>query len=157
MFPNALPSEKFAVVGTIDPAVSTADDATPRTSDWVDMADWHQMAAVVALGTMGATIGINAKLEQATDSGGSGAKDISGKAITALDGGDDNNQTWINCRADELDQANGFRFVRLSVTISDTNSPDAATAGNCALLFGVDPRYGPASDYDLASVAEIVT
>lgn len=156
MFPNALPSEKIAVVGTIDPDAYTADDDTPQTSDWVDMADWHQVMAVGLLGTLAATIGIAAKLEQATSSAGAGAKDITGKAITALDGDDDDKQFVINCRADELDQAGGFRYARLSMTISDTASPDAAAADAGAVLLGVDPRYGPADEHDLASVAEIV-
>lgn len=156
MFPNALPSEKAAVVGTIDPDAYAAADDTPYVSDYVDMADFNQLLAVLLAGTVAASVTINAKLVQATSAAGAGAKDVTGKAITALTTADSDKQVLINCRADDLDAAGGFRYVALSVTISDSASPDAAAADFGAVLLGFDPRYGPADDYDLASVDEIV-
>ncbi len=146
---NALPSEVAAVVATIDPDVTTASTVT---SDAVDMRDFDQLMAIIMAGTLGASATLAAKLEQATTSGGT-YKDITGKAITTLtqaspDGSD--KQAIINLRTEEMDVEGGYRFVRLSITVATATSD----VGALVLAFGA--RYGPASDSDLASVAEIV-
>lgn len=153
---NQLPSEVAAVAATIDPDAYTAADDTPQTSDWVDMADFESALAVLMTGTVAATVSITAKLEQATSAAGAGAKDITGKSITTLTTADGDKQVLINVRGEELDVSNNFRYVRLSVTIADSASPDAAAADFGAAVFGFFPKYGPASDHDLASVDEIV-
>ena len=155
---NVLPSEAAALAATIDPDAYAASDTTPQTSDWVDASRFETLLAVVMTGTLPATVTVSAKLEQATSDAGAGAKDIAGKAITPLAAvADSDKQALINLRGEELDVDGGFRYVRLSVTIADSASPDAASADLAAFVFGHHPRYGPASDYDLASVAEIVT
>ena len=55
----------------------------------------------------------------------------------------------MNLKTDSLDVAGGFSFVALRMT--------HATAGGDAagLLLGINPRHGPADDFDLASVSEI--
>lgn len=146
------PSEQVAVVGAIDPAVLASATGT-FTSDWVAVKDWHELMAVVMVGTLGASSTVDAKLQQATDGTGTGAKDIAGKAITQLTDADsdDNKQAVINLKSNELDVDGGFTHVALVVTVGTADSPGAA------LLLGLHPRYGPASDHDLASVNEIVT
>lgn len=146
---NTLPSEVAAVVATIDPDAYTA---ATYLSDAVDMSKIDQLLAVVMAGELGASATLDAKLTQATTSGGS-YKDITGKAITQLtQGGSDESdkQALINCRADELDIDNDYRWVKLSMTVG------TATSDCCALLLGFGARYGPASDGDLATVDEIV-
>lgn len=144
---NSLPSEVAAVVATIDPdAYGTGEEL----SDAIDMSKIDQLLAVVMAGELGASATLDAKLTQATTSGGS-YKDITGKAITQLvKATDDDKQALINLRADELDIDNGYRWVKLSMTIG------TATSDVAALLLGFGERYGPASDGDLASVDEIV-
>lgn len=146
---NQNPSEKIALVGCIDPDAYTA---ATYVSDYVSMADFITVLAIVKAGTMGTDGTINAKLVQATASDGTGAKDITGKAITELTeaGTDSDKQAIINCRAAELDVANAFIYVAISMTVA------VATCDAGADLIGCDPRYAPASDNDLASVAEIV-
>ena len=150
MSTNALPSERAGVVATIDPDALTA---TAHTSDWVSMAVFQSVMAIVSVGTLGTSATVDAKLEQATDSSGTGAKDITGKSITQLTdaGSDDDKQAIINCRGSELDVENGFDHVRLSITVA------VATSDGAGLVLGFDPRHGPASDSDLASVDEIVS
>ncbi len=144
---NSLPSEVAAVVATIDPDVYTA---TEYLSDAIDMAKVDQILAIVMAGTLGSSATLDAKLTQATTSGGS-YKDITGKAITQLvKASDDDKQALINCRADELDIDNDYRWVKLSMTVG------TATSDAGALVLGFGERYGPAADGDLASVAEIV-
>lgn len=143
------PSDMAAVVGVIDP---DANAAATYTSAWVDMSKYSELLAIVMAGDLGSSATLDAKLEQATDGSGTGAKDITGKEITQLTqaGTDSNKQALINLAADELDVANGFDFARLSMTVA------TATSDCGAVVLGFRPRYGQASDNDLASVDEIV-
>ena len=142
-------SDRVAVLATIDPDVTTASTVT---SDYVSMVRFTNIMAIIMAGTLGSSATVNAKLEQATSSGGAGAKDITGKAITALTqaGTDSDKQAIINCNAEELDVDGGFTHVRLSVTVA------TATSDLAAIIVGGDPRHGLASDNDLATVDEIV-
>lgn len=144
-----LPSEMVAVLATVDPDNYAA---STQTSDWVDAGDFAQLLAIVAAGAVGAGGSVDAKLRQATSSVGAGAKDITGKAITTLSTSDA--QAVINLMPAELDLDGKFRFVQLSVTIS-AGSP-AVNTDLMGCIVGFVSRYEPASDYDLASVAEIV-
>lgn len=146
---SSLSSERFALVATVDPDAYTTGTFT---SDYVDMGDFERLLAVVAAGTLGSSGTLNAKLVQATSAAGAGKKDITGKAITALTeaGSDSDKQALINLKSDELDVVNSFRYVAVELTLATAGS-DAAV-----LVFGEKARYQPASDYDLASVDEIV-
>lgn len=144
---NELASEAAAVVATIDPAAIAAGAVL---SDAVDMSKFDRIQAIVMAGTLGASATLDGKLQQATTAGGT-YKDITGKAITQLvKATDDDKQAVINCRADELDMDNDYRFVKLVMTVA------VATSDAGGIVMGHAPRYGPASDNDLASVAEIV-
>jgi len=141
-------SERNAILATIDPVSQAAGTVT---SGWMSMAEFHSMAAILQTGALGASATVDAKLQQATDSSGTGAKDITGKAITQLvKASHDNKQAIIQCHAEELDVANSFTHVRLSVTV--------ATAASLisAVLLGTNPRYSPASDQDDTDVTQIV-
>lgn len=146
----ALPTEKIGVATTIDPAAIAAGTVS---SAWVPMRNWPGgLMAIIATGTLGASATLNAKLQQATSAAGAGAKDITGKAITALTqaGAGSNKQAIITCLGDDLDVANGFAFVAVSLTVATATS----TAG--AVVLGFQPTYGPAGDVDASSVVEIV-
>lgn len=157
LVPNCLPSEVMAVVATIDPDVYSPGD---QSSDWFDCSKFHAYLAVLMVGDLGATVSITSKFEQAVTSGGS-AKDISGKTTSARDGSaspsESNVQQTIDLRAEDLDMANDYRWARLTVTGADTDSPADTTSDYGAVVFGVWPRTGIASDNDLASVDEIVS
>ena len=143
---NARPSDVAPLMATIDPDAYAADT---YVSDYVDMRNFHAAMAVVMAGTLGASATLDAKLVQATDASGTGAKDISGKAITQLvKATDDDKQAVINLRAEELDVDGGFTHVALSMTVG------TATSDAGAVLLGLFARHEPAAD--LASVAEIV-
>lgn len=135
---NALPSARATIAAVLDP-ISQA--AATVTTGWVSMATYDAICAVLQTGVLGASATVDAKLQQATSSGGAGAKDITGKAITQLTkaGSKDNKQAVINCRADELDVTNGFAYVRLSVTVGTA----ASLIG--AMILGFDARYQPAT------------
>ena len=158
---NILPSEVAAPVGTIDPD-NYATGA--QNSDFVDMENWESLRTLLMVGAWGdTTTTIDMKLQQATSSGGAGVKDITGKAITQIAAGSPaagDKQAVINVRASELDTNNDFQFVRAVVTIADSASPaDSPTVSTdyAVVIDGFGPRYGPASDFDLASVVEIIS
>jgi len=95
---------------------------------------------------------VDFKLQQATSSGGAGAKDITGAAITQIvKASGDNKVAQINLNTDSLDVANGFRYVSMIVTVGVASSYVAAT------LQGIDPFNGPASQVDPAADVQIVS
>ncbi len=151
---NLPPSYIGAIVGSIDPI---SQGAATVTTGWVAAAKFNAFMATIKVGVMGALATVDAKLQQASDASGTGAKDITGKAITQLTAvasptvDANNRQAVINCRQEELDIANGFTFVRLSVTVGV-----AATLLD-GTLYGFYPEEGPASDNQAASVAQVVT
>lgn len=149
MQPNIKPSDRVAVLGAIDP---DAYAASTVTTGWVDVANWGNLMAIIMAGDLGASATLDAKLEQATSAAGAGAKDVTGKAITQLTqaGTDSNKQAIINCSYRDLDFANDFQFVRLSMTVA------TATSDAGAILLGLDPRYNTAADSDATTVDEIV-
>jgi len=154
MNPNIKPSNRGVLAAVIDP---DAYAPATLTTGYISMATFGAVMAVIAWGDLGTTDTINAKLQQATDSSGTGVKDISGKAITEVDSSDSpiphNKQAIINCRGDELDAANNFDYVRLSVTLASTSSP-LGTSDLGAFVLGFDAALQPATD--ATSVAEVV-
>ena len=143
------PTDVTGHLATINPVSQGAGTAV---SGWIDMSKVDKVKAKVAVGVLGAGATVDAKLQQATSSGGAGAKDIPGKAITQLTqaGADSNKQALINLFSDELDVNGGFKFVQLSITVA------VAASLIYGEMEGFNARYAPASDNDAASVDEIV-
>lgn len=147
---NLNPSMKAGVVAVINPVSQAVGTVT---TGWVDMQSFGALLAILAVGALGTSGTVDAKIQQATDSAGTGAKDVAGTAITQLTkaGTDDNKQVIINLRQEDLDKNNAFRFARLSVTVG------TAASLVSAILLAFNARYGAATDNDLASVDEIVS
>lgn len=145
---NVLPSNQAVLAAVIDPDALTAGD---HSSGWVHMGTYEAIQAIAFAGTLGSSATFDAKLEQATDGSGTGVKDITGKAITQLTqaGTDSDKQAIINCRSEELDVANGFDYVRLTITVGTATSD----GGGCIL--GHYARYQPAAD--VSTVDEVVS
>jgi len=140
--------ERTAVLATLDPASVAA--STVLTA-YVPVANFHGIAALIQTGVLGAAATVDAKLRQATDSSGTGVKDITGKALTQIvKASGDNKQAVIECRPEELDTTNGFAYVCLSVTVGTASSIVGAA------LLGVNPRYLTASTFNQAGVAQLV-
>jgi hypothetical protein len=141
-------NERIAILATLDPASVAASTVV---SAWVSLANFHSLAAMIQTGVMGASATIDAKLRQATDSSGTGAKDITGKAITQIvKASGDNVQASIEVRGEDLDVANGFAYVALSVTVGTAASILAAQ------LIGANARFLPASALNKVSVVQVV-
>ncbi|HCN89513.1 MAG TPA: hypothetical protein DIT28_10105 [Oxalobacteraceae bacterium] len=145
---NTKLNEKIAILATLDPASVVASTVV---STWVSIADFHSIAALIQTGVLGTAATVDAKLRQATSSSGTGAKDVTGKAITQIvKATGDNVQATIELRGDDLDGANGFGYVALSLTVG------AATSIVSAMIVGANPRYAPASAFNQAAVAQVV-
>lgn len=140
-------SEGLALLASIDP-VSQA--AATVTTGWVDQSVFFTLLAVIKTGVLGASATVDAKLQQATDSGGTGVKDVTGKAITQIvKASGDNKQAFISCKEADLDTEGGFRWVRLSITVGTAASLISAD------LWGGVARFQPASAYNAATVVQI--
>jgi hypothetical protein len=155
MYTNQKPTDGLAVLTTIDP-VSTGATVT---GSWVPAAYFHAFLALIDVGVFGASATVDFKVRQAQDSSGTGAKDITGKAITQLvAAGGNNRQAMINVRSDDLDTNNGFGFINISATVGT-----AASLISAALLGvfphvqpPVDASASPAVNFGASSVAQIV-
>lgn len=145
---NLKASEAAAVVETIDPVSQGVGSVS---SGWIDASKFHTYMAVVMAGVLGTAATLDGKLQQATDSSGTGVKDITGKAITQLvKATDDNKQAVINLRPADLDLDNGFDHFRLTLTVA------AAASLVGGVVVGVTARDGYASASDVSTVAEVV-
>ena len=148
MFPNSKGSEQLAILSTLDPISASAGSAT---STWVPVQNFHSILAIITTGVLGASATIDAKLQQATDSSGTGSKDVASRSITQiLKASGDNKQALINMRTDEIDTTNAYTHVRLVVTVGTAASVYGAQ------LLGMNPRFAPASDSNQTGVVQIV-
>lgn len=146
---NVKASEQVAILAAINPASQAAGSAV---SGWILASQFQKFLALVQVGVFGASATVDANIQQATSSGGAGAKAIgSGVAITQmLAAGGNNVQAEINLDAQQLDTNNGFDYIQLTITVGT-----AATVIAGALV-GFNPRLAPASDFNNASVAQVV-
>lgn len=135
---NTKISEGLALLGSIDP-VSQA--AATVTTGWVAVANFLSFMAVISTGVLGASATVDAKIQQAQDSGGTGVKDIAGKALTQIvKATGDAKQAFIDFRAQDLDTNGGFGYVRVSLTVG------VAASQVSAYLFGGNARFEPIKD-----------
>lgn len=145
---NFKASDLVTLLGVINPSSQAAGTAT---SGWI-RADTHVSYLVTLLaGALGASATVDLKLQQATDSSGTGAKDITGSSITQLTkvGTDDNKQALINLRGDRLDINGGFTYFRASLT-------DAIAASlTVVLIQGIGAFNAPGTH--ATTVDEVVT
>lgn len=123
-------------VTMIEPDAYTANT---YTTGWLSMAEYHAAVLLVLAGTLGSSATLDAKIEQAKDSAGAGAKDITGKGITQLTqaGTDSDKMVAVELLAEELDTANKYDHIRGSLTVG------TATSDAGLLLIRREPRFRP--------------
>ncbi len=148
MFPNAKGSEELSILATIDPI---SQGAGTVSTAWINVVNFHAFLAVVQTGVMGAAATLDAKVQQAQDNAGTGVKDVTGKAIVQiLKASGDNKQSLINLKPEDVDNANSFGFVRVTLTVG------VAASLVSGQLLGVNPRYASADAFDQAGVVQII-
>jgi hypothetical protein len=139
------------VVGYLGGIVPAAIAASTVTSGWISAAQYQSFMAIIAAGVLGASATLDAKIQQATDNAGTGAKDVTGLAITQMvKATDDNKQAVLGFATDSLDIANGFAWFRVSMTIG------TAASAAAAIILGMDQRIGSVANTDASTVKEII-
>jgi hypothetical protein len=148
MLASLRPSQNIAILATLAPASQAAGT---YTTGWIAAAQFEAFLAVVQNGVLGASATIDAKMQQAQDSGGTGAKDITVTAMTQnVKATDDGKVNLINLLQRDLDLSNGFGYLRLSITVGTA----ASLVGG--LILGVNERYAPAASNNASAVKQVV-
>ena len=146
-------SEDLAIVGRLKPGAKTAGATV--TSDIVDMDIFDRALFIFNMGDYAAgNDGSVAVSVRASNDGASFTSDaaLTGKALTTASytgSALDDAVAVIEVTGAEMAAA-GYRYCRLSVTPSNQNLTCSA------IVLGGAARYKPASDYDLATVKEII-
>ena len=149
MFPNAKGSEELSILATIDPV---SQGAGTVTTGWVNVANYHALLAVIQTGVLGVAATLDGKIQQAQDNAGTGVKDVATKAIVQIvKATGDNKQALINLKPEDVDNINGFGFIRLSLTVG------VAASLVSGQLLGVNPRYATADAFNQAGVVQIIS
>lgn len=148
MLPNQKISEQLAVLATVDPVSQAAGSIS---TGWISASAFERFQAIVQTGLLGAAATVDAKLQQATDSIGTGVKDVTGKTITQIvKATGDNKQAVIGIRANELDMSNSFSYFRLTITVGVA----ASLVG--AVVQGGMAKNTPASALNQAAVVQVI-
>ena len=141
--------QAVAVVDCIDP---DANGTGAITGDIIDMKDFEQVMFIVMAGALGTNATLDFQVYQGKTSAMGTPVVITGAAITQLTeaGTDSDKQAVVVVKQADLNEADGYRWIRGTLTVG------VATSDAGVVSIGAYPTYGPASDYDLASVDEIV-
>ena len=142
------PSERAAVVATVDPQTVANSE---KLTDAIDMSKWAEVLFIFLTGDM-ASETIDFGLQASATSGGTYANitDKQATQLAAHASNNDNSQIVINLKAEEMPA--GKRWVKgRAITGAGTGGP------GCIVALGMRPKFGPATDDDLASVLQVVT
>ena len=149
-------SDRVAVLARVSPNALTA---AAYVTDVIDMSKWKRVAAILATGDVGNNGTVVVTAQANTTNAASGGTTIDGKAFTAsnftgsgsgTDGGSYHEGVIEVSDEDVRDALENARYLYFTLTIG------TATSDATLIVVGIDPRYAPASDDDLASVLEIV-
>lgn len=120
---------KITILETADIG-GTNTGAVGNWATYLPMKDFDRVTAVVEVGTWDSSDDLDTcKFQQATDSSGTGVKDLT----TSSSGGNydtdspvdaDGNQVILEARAEDLDVQNGFDYVRVYVAEAGNTGPD---------------------------------
>ena len=135
--------DRVAILAALHASSQAAGIATTA---WAPAANFHRMATLVDIGSVGVAGTVSVALLQAQDAAGTGSKAIvnliTGLPIsTAVPLTVGNQQVELGLLLDNLDGNNGFAYVALQVTVG-VNA--VMTQGT---LFGTVPRVAPANQY----------
>ena len=147
---NVKPSESIAILAAINPSNQAAG---VQTTSWLPFNVAQSILAIISIGAMGTGATVTAALQQAQDASGTNAKAITNnKVLTSITqaGSTGNVQAEINLAQAELDLANGFGYVQLSITVA------VAAVQTSAVLLGIPCTYQPAYLSNVATVAQNV-
>lgn len=132
---NEHPADSIGLLTVIDPV---SQGAGANTTVWVPATNYHQILAIIQTGLLGTAATVDVKIQQAKDSSGTAAKDITNAALTQIvKATGDNKQAFLSVRAEQLDTGNGFTYVGVVLTVG------AAASIISGVVLGLNPRYSP--------------
>lgn len=142
-------AEDVAVLACIDPDAYATGDST---TDIIDMRYWSEVLFIVQVGTLGSSATADFVVAGSAASNMASSATVTGKSITQLTeaGTDSDKQSLVRVTAEEV-MAQGYRYIQGTLTIG------AATSDAGVIAIGAHARYNPATQFDLASVSEIVS
>jgi len=141
-------SERAAIIGTIDPQTLANSEVF---SDVIDMSKFDEIMGIALTGDMNASTGsLVFRCVTCDVDGNNAAAFKTADTLAAAANASDNKQVVIEVRPEDLAEggANANRYVKFGVVSGSTGGPVAA------VILG-KAKYGPSSDSDLSSVAEI--
>ena len=141
--------QKMAIVGTIDPTASTT--AGTLWTDAVDMDVFEKAIFIVQTNTVAAntTLTLTVYADAASATGG---MTVAVATSTALTNANDDSQIWVEVDTEDFDVDGRDRYCRGALVIAGAGGTVDHLS---AIVLGANTRYHPASDYDLATVAQI--
>lgn len=137
--------EQVALVGTVDPLLR---DNTTANTDVIDLKNYSRVAFLVGVGATDITVDF--AVRQSNNSDGSSDAALSGASVTQWTATDDGKWKWVDVDAIAV-KAAGYRYIFGKFTVGD-----GTLGANCTCVALGLPRYGPATEYDLSDVAEVV-
>ena len=149
--------QQLAVVGTIDPGeMKTSGATSSTTSAWTDAIDmdvFGEAMFILNVNTIAASSGVTLTVysDAATATGGMTSAVATS---TTLVNADDDKQVVICVSTEDMNPDGRDRYLRGKLVVAPTTSSTATATVN-VLVLGGKCAYGPASDYDLATVAQI--
>lgn len=145
-------TEVHDILAALAPVTANGTVAA-HLSGYVDIADYHRLFVWLHVGTPAGASTIDVTLQQATDTDGSDAKeltDITGvagtKAPTQIVAGDAGVYVGIEIRSPEFDVTNGFHCLQVTVTVG------TSTYTYSLVVFGIVSRYESVGITDFAEV-----
>lgn len=136
---------RVAVVGIVNPA-SQGTGAVDTTV--IDASRFFKVVFVIQTGALGTSATVDFAVKGDAASGGAYATTL--KNITQIvKATGDNKQVVVEVTSEDIGQAN-VRYIKGTLTVGTA----ASIVGVVAL--GVDGRYKPETNFDLASVAQVV-
>lgn len=128
--------EDWELLAVISPQAANGAVGEHNTG-WVDVSEFHRIAALVLPGEPGGASTIDIDVEEATSAAGAGAQDVTGVAPNQVVAADAGEPGCIEFQTEEMDAANDYRFVNIECTIA------VNTYTFALFLFGYRGRYKP--------------
>lgn len=110
---------------------------------------WRRLVAVLHLGALGSSATVDSVVKTSATSGGSYAALNPNVAITTVSAGAEN-VVFVEVKAETIQATGTGPWVEFTITVA------TAASITSAILYGVVPRYEPASDYNETNVTQIL-
>lgn len=144
-------TDRVGVCGVVFPVSA---NNTTKSTEYVDMTIHRRALFILSVGATDCTVDMALHASKTPTNGDSSDKAVDASAaITQFGATDDNHIKMIELSAEDLHQlaGAGFNYVKALVTVSN-----ATAALVSVIAIGSDDRWASATDYDLASVTQVV-